>query len=69
MTERVTKNDFNSVARFNGENTEAAKITALGLLAVAQAIDGLTHQLKRVVDTELPPEDVVEKKPKFSRDC
>ena len=63
MTERVTKED---ILTFKHCNSLDARINALGMLAIAQAIDGLTHQLKRVIDTEMPPEVV---KPKFSRDC
>ena len=55
MTDRVTKEDLDPRV-FNGSEVEAARITALGLLAIAQAIDGFTKQVKRVIDTEMPPE-------------
>ena len=55
MTDRITKEDLRPQAYRNAE-TEAARITALGLLAISQAIDGLTKQIKRVIDKEMPPE-------------
>lgn len=56
MIDRITKEDFNPNIRYRGAETAAARITALGMLAIAQSIDGLTHQFKRVIDTEMPPE-------------
>jgi|SaaInlV_165m_DNA_2_1040747.scaffolds.fasta_scaffold196494_1 hypothetical protein len=48
--ERVTKRDIEKLRSYNGSETESAKIQALGYLAVAQAIDGLTAQVKRIID-------------------
>ena len=59
MTERVTKEDILTIEHRNMAETPtslAARINALGMLSIAQAIDGLTHQLKRVIDTEIAPE-------------
>jgi hypothetical protein len=56
MTERVSKEDLKTDLRFRGEITEAARIRALGDLAIAQAIDGLTTQVKRMIDDEMGPE-------------
>lgn len=52
---RITRKDIEGSMATNAE-TQAAKILALGHLAVAQSIDGLTAQLKRVIDTEFDPE-------------
>lgn len=57
--ERITKEDILTTQYRNLSETQetlAARITALGLLAIAQAIDGITKQIKRVIDTEMPPE-------------
>ena len=55
--EKVTQRDITGRHTYSGNETEAAKIIALGNLAIAQSIDGLTKQLKRVIDTEFDPEE------------
>ena len=53
MTEKVTKSDlrpaYNNMA-------EAARVQALGMLAIAQSIDGLTRQIERLTDNEIKKE-------------
>lgn len=55
MTDKVTKEDILTHRHpqlGEAHQTQAARIKSLGMLAIAQSIDGLVHQLKRMIDDE-----------------